>query len=297
MSWVRQTPVPASGLPFNGTAGTHSQGQGTQTTMAQVIADRLGVPFEDVAVFEDDSSRGGYGAGAGGSRQAVSGGGASIRAADKLLDKVKQVAAHLLNASPESVRIDDGIVHVEGAPEMQRSLREIAEVAYNEPDRLPAGMEAGLEAQHRYRPPPITFASAAHACIVEADAETGFVRIKRWVCSEDCGVVINPAIVEGQIAGGIAQAIGSVLLEEMTFDDQGNPTAVMFKDYLLPTMDDVPEFEFTHMVTPSKTEGGFRGVGEGGNGGITGAGAAVTSGGRGVALGSGVGTVARIAFT
>src|SRR5439155_14557266 len=159
---------------------------------------------------------------------------ASIRAADKLLDKVKQVAAHLLNASPESVRIDDGIVHVEGAPEMQRSLREIAEVAYNEPCRLHAGMDAGLEAQHRYRPPPITFASAAHACIVEADAETGFVRIKRWVCSEDCGVVINPAIVEGQIAGGLAQAIGSVLLEELHFDERGNPTVATFKDYMLP---------------------------------------------------------------
>jgi carbon-monoxide dehydrogenase large subunit len=245
--------------------GTHSQGQGTQTTMAQVIADRLGVPFEDVSIFEDDSSRGGYGAGAGGSRQAVSGGGASIRAADKLLDKIKQVAAHLLNASPESVRIDDGIVHVEGAPEMQRSLREIAEVAYNEPGRLPAGMEAGLEAQHRYRPPPITFASAAHACIVEVDGETGFVAIKRWVCSEDCGVVINPAIVEGQIAGGLAQAIGSVLLEELHFDERGNPTVATFKDYMLPAAVDVPAFEYTHIVTPSQSEGGFRGVGEGGN--------------------------------
>lgn len=243
---------------------THSQGQGTQTTMAQVIADRLGVPYEDVSVFEDDSTRCGYGSGAGGSRQAVAGGGASIKAAEILTEKIKRVAAHLLNANPEDVRLEGGVVHVAGAAEMTRSLREIAEVAYNEPARLPAGMEPGLEAQYRYQPPGITFASAAHACIVEVDVETGFVQIRRWICSEDCGIVINPAIVEGQIAGGIAQGIGSVLLEEMHFDEQGNPTAVTFKDYMLPAIADVPEFEFTHIVTPSKAVGGFRGVGEGG---------------------------------
>jgi carbon-monoxide dehydrogenase large subunit len=153
---------------------------------------------------------------------------------------------------------------VTGAEEMTRSLREIAEVAYNEPARLPPDMESGLEAQYRYHAPPITWTSAAHACIVEVDAETGFVEIKRWICSEDCGVVINPAIVEGQIAGGLAQGIGQVLLEEMHFDDQGNPTAATFKDYLMPAACDVPEFEYTHIVTPSAAEGGFRGVGEGG---------------------------------
>jgi carbon-monoxide dehydrogenase large subunit len=244
--------------------GTHSQGQGTQTTMAQIVADRLGVPFEHVSVLEESSTETGYGAGASGSRQAVAGGGAAVRAAEKLLEKVKQVAAHLLNANPDAVRVENGMIHIEGAPEMTRSLREIAEVAYGEPGRLPKEVEPGLEAQHRYYAPPITFASAAHACIVEVDAETGFVKILRWVCSEDCGVVINPGIVEGQIAGGIAQAIGMVLLENMQFDEHGNPLAVTFKDYLLPTTSDVPEFEYTHIVTPSKSAGGFRGVGEGG---------------------------------
>ena len=243
---------------------THSQGHGTQTTMAQVIADSLGVPFEDVSIYEDDSSRSGFGPGAAGSRQAVSGGGASIRAARILVDKIKRITGHLLNANPDDVRIEDGVVHVTGAEEMTRSLREIAEIAYNEPARLPPDMESGLEAQYRYHAPPVTWTSAAHACIVEVDAETGFVEIKRWVCSEDCGVVINPAIVEGQIAGGLAQGIGEVLLEEMHFDDQGNPTAATFKDYLMPAAVDVPEFEFTHIVTPSAAEGGFRGVGEGG---------------------------------
>lgn len=244
--------------------GTHSQGQGTQTTMAQIVADRLGVPYESVTVIEDSSTDAGYGAGAGGSRQAVAGGGAAVKASEKLLEKVKLVAAHLLNANPDAVRVDNGTIRVEGAPEMTRSLREIAEVAYGEPWRLPPGVEPGLEAQHRYHGLPITFASAAHACIVEVDAETGFVKILRWICSEDCGVVINPGIVEGQIAGGIAQAIGMVLLENMQFDAQGNPLAITFKDYQLPAITDVPEFEYTHIVTPAKGAGGFRGVGEGG---------------------------------
>ncbi|WP_287003505.1 xanthine dehydrogenase family protein molybdopterin-binding subunit [Sphingobium sp.] len=242
----------------------HSQGHGTQTTMAQCIAEQLGVPIEDVTIFDGDSSRGGFGPGAGGSRQGVIGGGAAIRAGRLLADKVKVVAAHLLNASPEAVSLAGGMVHVAGAPEMRRTLREIAEIAYGEPGRLPPGMETGLEAQYRYDPPPMTFTSAAHACIVEVDADTGFVSIRRWVSSEDCGVMINPAVVEGQIAGGLAQAIGSVLLEEAARDAQGNPTAATFKDYALPTIFDVPDFEYVDADTPSQAEGGFRGVGEGG---------------------------------
>jgi carbon-monoxide dehydrogenase large subunit len=246
------------------TMSTHSQGHGTATTMAQIIADRLGVAYEDVTIFEGDSAHGGFGPGAAGSRQAVIAGGASIQAADLLSDKVKQVAAHLLNANIENIHIEDGMVHVAGAEEMSRSLREIAEVAYGEPQRLPPGLEAGLEAQFRYTPPPVTFASAAHACVVEVDAETGFVKILRWVSAEDCGNVINPAVVEGQISGGLAQAIGMVLLEEMAFDKNGNPETATFKDYLLPAICDVPEVEFVHASTPSKSVGGFRGVGEGG---------------------------------
>ena len=243
---------------------THSQGHGTQTTMAQVIADRLGVAFDEVTVYEDDSSRGGFGAGASGSRQAIAGGGASIRAAQILVDKVKRIAGHLFNANPDEVRIADGRITVGNAPESTCTLREIAEVAYGQPERLPPDMQSGLEAQYRYQPPPVTFTSAAHACFVEVDAMTGFVRIGRWVCSEDVGMMINPAVVEGQIAGGLAQAIGMVLLEEVCIDDRGNPTAVTYKDYLLPAVSDVPDFEYLHASTPSQAEGGFRGVGEGG---------------------------------
>jgi carbon-monoxide dehydrogenase large subunit len=243
---------------------THSQGHGTQTTMAQVIADQLGVRYEDVTVFEGDSSRGGFGPGAAGSRQGVIGGGASLKAAGLLKDKVKRVAAHILNANPESITIEDGVIRVAGAEEMTRSLRQIAEIAYGEPARLPPGMESGLEAQFRYDPPPLTFTSAAHACIVEVDVETGFVQIRRWIACEDCGTIINPAVVEGQIAGGLAQAIGMVLLESAGYDAQGNPVAVTFKDYALPAVSDVPDFEYLHASTPSKSAGGFRGVGEGG---------------------------------
>jgi len=243
---------------------THSQGHGTATTMAQVIAERLGVPYEDVTVFEGDSSFGGFSPGAAGSRQGVVGGGASWKAADLLSDKIKRIAAHLYNANPEAISVSEGVVHIEGAPEMSRPLREVAEIAYGEPHRLPEGLDAGLEAQYRYQPPPMTMTSAAHACIVEIDAETGFVKIKRWVSAEDCGTVINPGIVEGQIAGGLAQAIGQVLLEEMPYDARGNPLAATFKDYLMPTISDIPDFEYIHANTPSKTIGGMRGVGEGG---------------------------------
>ncbi|TDW67435.1 carbon-monoxide dehydrogenase large subunit [Novosphingobium sp. PhB55] len=246
------------------TMSTHSQGHGTATTMAQCIADRLGVRYEDVTVFEGDSSRGGFSPGAAGSRQGVIAGGAAIRCSELLADKVRAVAAHLLNASAESVVLDAGMVRVEGAPEMARPLAEIAAIAYGEPDRLPPGLETGLEMQFRYQPPPMTFTSATHLAVVEVDVDTGFVSILRWISSEDCGTVINPAVVEGQISGGLAQAIGMVLLEEMPYDARGNPQAATFKDYLLPSISDVPVFEFVHANTPSQTIGGMRGVGEGG---------------------------------
>jgi carbon-monoxide dehydrogenase large subunit len=246
------------------TLSTHSQGHGTATTMAQVIADRLGVAYEDVTVYEGDSTIGSYSPSAAGSRQGVIAGGAAWKTAELLADKIKQVAAHLYNASADAITLADGMVHVEGAPEMSRPLREVAEIAYGEPFRLPEGAETGLEARFRYQPPPMTFTSAAHACVVEVDAETGFVKILRWVSAEDCGTIINPGIVEGQIAGGLAQAIGQVLLEEMPYDGRGNPLAATFKDYLMPAISDVPDFEYLHANTPSQTIGGMRGVGEGG---------------------------------
>jgi carbon-monoxide dehydrogenase large subunit len=243
---------------------THSQGNSTETTMAQVLADTLGVDISDVSVMEDDSSRGGFGAGAGGSRQAVAGGGAAIQAATMVKDKIKAIAGHLMNANPDDVEMVGGLISVRGVAETTSTLREVAEVAYLNPARLPPDMELGLEFQYRYRPPPLVFSNAAHACIVEVDVETGLVKILRWVASEDCGVMINPNVVEGQIAGGVAQGIGGVLMEHTTYDAAGNPTAVTLKDYLLPTLHDVPLIEYCHLITPSHSTGGFKGVGEGG---------------------------------
>ncbi|MBU6266016.1 MAG: xanthine dehydrogenase family protein molybdopterin-binding subunit [Sphingomonadales bacterium] len=246
------------------TMSTHSQGHGTATTMAQVIADRLGVPYGDVTVYEGDSAVGAFGPGAAGSRQGVIGGGASWKAAEMLSDRIRTIAAHLFNASAETVTIAGGMVHVQGAPEMSHTMKQIAEIAHGEPHRLPPGMDSGLEVTFRYQPPPMTMTSAAHACVVEVDRDTGFVKILRWCSAEDCGTVINPGVVEGQIAGGLAQAIGQVLLEEMPYDARGNPLAATFKDYLMPTISDVPDFEYLHANTPSATIGGMRGVGEGG---------------------------------
>lgn len=243
---------------------TFSQGHGTATSIAQVVAERLGVRMEDVTVVEGDNSRTGFGSGAGGSRQAVAGGGAAIKAADLLRDKIDRIAAYAYNASPESIQIEGGVITVEGSPAIRSSIAEIAMLAYVVPDRLPPDMEMGLEAQYRFRPPPMVFANATHACICEVDIVTGKVSILRWVAGGDCGHLINPAIVEGQIAGGVVQGIGGVLFEHIRYDENGQPLAVTLKDYLLPTALDVPKIEYRHMCTPSSTPGGFKGVGEGG---------------------------------
>ena len=244
--------------------GTHSQGHGTATTMAQVIADTLGVEYDRVTVHEDDSSRGAFGVGAGGSRQAVAGGGAAIGASELLATKIKTIAGHMLNANPEDITIKGGVISVAGVPEISTTIERIAAAAYTDPDRLPPGMEPGLEAAFRFRAPMFVFSNAAHACICEVDGETGIVRVLRWIAGEDCGVMINPAIVEGQIAGGVVQGIGGVLCEEISYDAMGNPTAATFKDYIIPSAHDVPEIEYCHIITPSASDGGFKGVGEGG---------------------------------
>jgi len=243
---------------------TLSQGHGTATTMAQIVAERLGVPFEDVTIVEGDSSRTGFGSGAGGSRQAVAGGGAVMVAADRLKDKIRQIAAHAYNATPDTVRIENGNIFIEGDGSVRASMAEIAAMAYVTPDRLPPGMEMGLESQHRYRPPMMVFANATHACICEVDIETGIVSILRWIAGGDSGVLINPAIVEGQVAGGVVQGIAGVLFEQLPYDENGQPLAATLKDYLVPTALDVPVIEFRHMCTPSTNPGGFKGVGEGG---------------------------------
>jgi carbon-monoxide dehydrogenase large subunit len=192
------------------------------------------------------------------------GGGAAHRAATDVREQVLRVAAHLLEASPADLELGSATIAVRGTPTRSVTFAEVARAA-NTPSTLPPDIPAGLHAAARYAPAaPITLATAAHACICEVDPDTGVVRLLRWVLCEDCGNMVNPAVVEGQVSGGVVQGIGGVLYEHIAYDDDGNPLATTFLDYLLPTATDVPTLEFDHVTTPSPSEGGYRGVGEGG---------------------------------
>jgi carbon-monoxide dehydrogenase large subunit len=244
--------------------GTGAHGQGIETTMGQVVAEHLGVAFEDVVVLQGDTMIASYGGGTGGSRTAVTAGAAASGAAELARAKVLAVAAHLMEAAPEDLELSEGSVTVRGTPSRSVSLLEVATAAYHKHELLPPDMEPGLEATFRYKAPGRTWANACHACTVEVDQVTGKVEILRYVVSEDCGVLINPMIVEGQVSGGVVQGIGGVLYEHLVYDEDGNPLTTTFLDYLLPTAAEVPTIEFGHVETRSNTPGGHKGVGEGG---------------------------------
>jgi aerobic carbon-monoxide dehydrogenase large subunit len=246
--------------------GTTSHGQSVETTMAQVVADTLGVTYDDVTIVQADTQATPYGPGTGGSRTAVIAGGAARAATLAVRDKVLQVAAHAMEASPDDLEIDDGTVSVRGTPTMSKTLREIAQIAYVQSDTLPPDLTSGLEATVRYRPDRFpTWSNATHACVVEIDSTTWVPEVKRYIVSEDCGNMINPTIVEGQIAGGVVQGLGGVLLEDFVYDGDGNPLTSTFMDYLLPTATEVPDLEIGHIMSDSTTNpGGFKGLGEGG---------------------------------
>ncbi|HEY6761207.1 MAG TPA: xanthine dehydrogenase family protein molybdopterin-binding subunit [Baekduia sp.] len=244
--------------------GLGSHGQGSETTMAQVIADHLGVALSDVVVVQGDTRSAPVGGGNAGSRAAVVGGAVAQLAAVKVRDKVFAIVAHLLEASPDDLQIEDGVVSVKGSPDAAVALTEVARIAYDDASRLPDGMEPGLEETARYSAPFATHSNATHLCVCEVDPDTGMVKILDYTVSEDCGVMINPTVVEGQIAGGVVQGIGGVLLEHAAYDEAGNPLAANFKDYLMPVADLVPDLRYGHVETPSSTPGGHQGAGEGG---------------------------------
>ena len=246
---------------------THSHGQGHETTFAQIVADELGIDIADVRVRFGDTSKGVYGAGTFASRSAVLAGGACLRAAQVLREKLKRIAAHDLEASPEDIEIADGHAFVRGSPQSSRSLWDLARLTYHRQHLLPVGEEPVLESTMTYDAAPGTgtFANAAMAAVVEVDSHTGLVTIERLVAVEDCGRMINPLIVEGQVAGGVAQGIGSALLEQFLYDENGQPLVTTFMDYLLPGSTDVPNIEVHHLESPSTfTLQGIKGVGEGG---------------------------------
>ena len=245
-------------------SGVTSQGQGLETTIAQIAADAVGVRYEDVEVRFGDTGESLWGFGAFSSRQAVIGGGAARRAGDAVREAALRLAAALYEADPGSLRIEDGSVLVAGDPEPVGTLADVARVAYLESNRLPDGFEPGLEATRFYDPVRGAFAAGAQAAVVEVDPATGEVTILKWACAEDAGTVINPQIVTGQIAGAIAQGIGGALYEHLVYDDDGNLTTGTLMDYLMPTSSDVPELVIGHISAPAGNPLGVRGVGEGG---------------------------------
>jgi aerobic carbon-monoxide dehydrogenase large subunit len=244
--------------------GTGSHGQGIETTMAQVVAEELGIDFDEVTVVQGDSAVTAYGRGTGGSGTAVIAGNSCRNACAVVRAKAIGIAAHLMEAAPGDLEIVDAQIAVRGTPTRSIAWSEVAHIAHLETARLPEGMEAGLEATATFKAPPFSWSNACHACTVEVDRATGVVSILRYVVSEDCGVMINPMIVEGQVAGGVAQGIGGTLYEHFVYDDDGNPLTTTFMDYLLPTATEVPNIEYGHVETPSPTPGGHKGMGEGG---------------------------------
>jgi carbon-monoxide dehydrogenase large subunit len=245
--------------------GSGSHGQGLETTTAQLVSDFLGVAYDDVTVHEGDTNETPYAFGTGGSRSGPILGAAIQGAAQQLREKVVAIAAHLLEAAPDDIDVIDGVASVRGTPTRSRTVAEIAHVAHLDLGTLPPGMEPGLEVVHRYKSDlPFVYSNACHVCTVEIDPDIGTIRLLRYVVSEDCGVMINPSVVEGQIAGGAVQGIGGALLEDFVYDEYGNPLTSTFLDYLLPTATDVPEIEYGHVETPASTPGHYKGVGEGG---------------------------------
>jgi carbon-monoxide dehydrogenase large subunit len=244
--------------------GSTSHGHSLETTMAQVVAETLGCDFDDVTIVQGDSTASPYGMGTGGSRSAPIGGAVAQLAATAVREKLLRLAAHEMEASPDDLEIERGIISVRGTPSRSTTLATVARKAYVDNFALPSDIEPGLEATARFKAPMFTWTPACHACVVEVDPVTGEVTILRYVVSEDCGRMINPMVVEGQIAGGVVQGVGGVLLEHMVYDERGNPLSTTFLDYLLPTAADVPDIEYGHIETPSSSPGGFRGMGEGG---------------------------------
>jgi carbon-monoxide dehydrogenase large subunit len=182
-----------------------------------------------------------------------------------LRERMAAIAAHKLEAAPEDIEIVDGHAHVRGTPGKGLTVAEMANIAYNQPYLLPPGTPSGLEATERYATSMMpNWANATHVCTCEVDVATGAVTLLRYIVGEDCGPMINPAVVEGQIAGGTVQGIGGALMEELVYDDDGNPITTTFMDYLLPTAAEVPIIEYGHVETMGPDTGGYKGVGEGG---------------------------------
>jgi carbon-monoxide dehydrogenase large subunit len=240
--------------------GTKSQGQGHETTYAQIVAEELGIPASDVAVEEGDTDTAPYGLGTYASRSTPVAGAAGAMAARKIRDKARKIAAHLLEVAEEDLEWEVGKFSVKGAPQKSKTIQEIAFAAYT---NHPQGLEAGLEATSYYDPPNLTFPFGSYICVVDIDRGTGMVKIRRFVAVDDCGNIINPMIVDGQIHGGLSMGMAPALMEEISYDAEGNNQAGSFMDYLVPTSMETPKWETDKTCTPSPHHPlGAKGVGE-----------------------------------
>jgi carbon-monoxide dehydrogenase large subunit len=244
--------------------GTHSHGQGHDTTFPQIVADTLGVPYDQIELRHGDTAEGpAFGYGTYGSRSLAVGGLAILKATQKVRDKAKKIAAHMLEAAEEDVVADQGDFYVKGSPDKRKAFGEVAFAAYGA--GLPEGMELGLEAISYFDPPNLVWPFGAHVCVVEVDPETGGVDLQKYVAVDDCGNVINPMIVEGQLHGGIVQGIAQALFEEVVYDEDGTLKTGTLLDYSMPTINEIPNLTLDSTVTPSPTnELGVKGIGEAG---------------------------------
>jgi carbon-monoxide dehydrogenase large subunit len=254
-------------------AGVTNQGQGTPTALAQIIADELGVALDAITVLSGDTAVVPYGGGTWASRGMPIGGSATLLAARALADKIRRVAATLLEAHEADIELADGRACVRGAPDRGLSLSDLARTVHFRSNEL-RGLEPSLDATVHYtNPRPWTFTNGAHLAVVEVDVETGRVRLLRYVAVDDCGRLVNPALVAGQIAGGVAQGVGGALMELCAYDGDGQLLTTTLMDYAVPAAADLPSIETHHLETPAPAlAGGFKGAGEAGT---TGAPAAV----------------------
>lgn len=243
--------------------GTSPHGQGLDTAMAQIVADKLGVDAGAVDVIHGDTGTGPEGRGTYGSRSLATGGEAVAKCTDKVVAKAKQIVAAELEAAPEDIVVENGKFSVRGSPETGMALADIAGIAYI--GAVPEGLEPGLEETTFYDPENFVFPFGAHACVVDVDAETGKARVIRYVAVDDCGNPINPLLIDGQIHGGVVHGIGQALYERVHYDADGQLVTGTFVDYALPTAAELPSFETDRTVTPSPVNSmGVKGVGEAG---------------------------------
>jgi carbon-monoxide dehydrogenase large subunit len=240
--------------------GTKSQGQGHETTYAQILAEELGIPVDHITVEEGDTDTAPYGLGTYASRSTPTAGAAAAMASRKILDKAKKIAAHLLEANETDLKWEPGKLFVRGNPSKARTIQEIAFAAYT---NHPQGIEAGLEAVSYYDPPNLTYPFGSYICVIDIDKGTGEIKIRRFVAVDDCGNIINPMIVEGQIHGGLTMGLAPALYEEINYDEVGNIQGGSFMDYLVPTAVETPKWETDKTCTPSPHHPlGAKGVGE-----------------------------------